>query len=318
MEIISKSVLENAVGGTSVSGIILVKNYNIQLTKTNKEYVVGSLQSDKEISFKAWGNSEAFSHLKNEEYHNMPSYITGKFDNYGGEISIVVESVQAVDGYEPADFFPIVYNTDAYWDALKNLYNSRVSDKAKVLANKYLFDNAEVADKFKNEFAASGNHDNCKSGLLAHTFKVLSGLNLIYGTYPKLFFNAKDSVDQDFVDLIFFGGLMHDIGKTREMHYGVYQKESIVTHRYVGIEFVDKDEIVSTYSEMWYYNLVSIFLQHHGEFDDDCRTLAAWIVHKADIFDSELTLMVQNVEKSFGSDETKKVKHNGKYLTLNF
>ena len=319
MEIIKQAQLENGVGGTSISGIILVSNYNISLTKTNKEYIIGKLQSGKSIDFKAWGNSEAFEHLKNEEYTNVPSYITGKFDNYGGQLSIIVETCQAVEGYEPIDFYPVVYNTDAYWDAMKGLMKAKVSEKCLNLANKYLFENKEVADAFKIEFAASNHHDNVKSGLLAHTYKVLATLNFMQNTYPTLFEHDENSGinSSDFVDLIYFGALMHDIGKTREMHYGVYQKEAIVTHRYLGIEFINKDEIVEAYSEYWYYNLVSVFLQHHGEYDDDCRTSAAYIIHKADMFDSELTSLSQIISNdAFGKEDNKRIKVNNKYLTV--
>ena len=315
MEIIKKEQLEHGTEGTALSGIILIKNYNISLTKTGKEYINGTLQSGKEINFKVWGNASAFNELKNNEYTNVPSYINGKYNLYNGELSIIVETCQAVEGYEPADFLPVVYNIDAYWNALKTLYESRVSDKAKALANKYLFDN-NVSELFKSEFAAASNHDNCKGGLLAHTYKMLTAVNLIFTNYPKLFFNEGVAVDQDFVDLIFFGAMMHDIGKVREMHYGVYTPEAIVTHRYLGIEHFDRADIIANYSEIWYYNLVSIMLQHHGEFDDECRTLAAWIVHKADMLDSEMTLMQQNIDNAFGKDNTKRVKYNGKYLTV--
>ena len=206
MEIIKQAQLENGVSGTSISGIILVNNYNVNLTKNGKEYIVGKLQSGKSIDFKAWGNSTAFDNLKTEEYTNMPSYITGKFDDYGGNLSIIVETCQAVEGYEPIDFYPVIYNADAYWGALKNLVQSKVSEKCMALANKYLFENEEVANSFKYEFAAQSMHDNVKSGLLAHTYKVLAIISFIHGTYPKLFEHDEESGinSADFVDLIYW------------------------------------------------------------------------------------------------------------------
>ena len=318
MEMISQSQLESGKGGQAISGVILVNNYGINLTKKGTEYIAGKLQSGISIDFKAWGNSTAFTTMKNEEYSNVPSYISGKFDDFGGSLSIIIDTIQAIEGYNPMDFYPVVYNTEAYYDALKNLFKSKVSDKCMNLANKYLFENPDVLDRFKIEFAASSRHDNVKSGLLAHTFKVLSLLSCVQGMYPKLF-NRPDSdkiSTQDFIDLLYFGAMFHDIGKTVEMNYGVYQPESIVTHRFLSIEFVDKKDIVDAYDEYWYYNLVSIFLQHHGDFDDACRTSAALIIHKVDMMDAEFTILSQSIESAIEKDNMRRVKFNGKFITV--
>lgn len=316
MELITKEFLQTMKAGQTVSGIILVTNYGIQLTKTGKEYITGNLQSGVNASFKAWGSSSAFGKLKNEDYVNMPSYIVGSVDGFGGTNTIIIDSIQAVEGYTPDQFFPIRYDIESYYTALKNQIAKRVSEKGQVICNNVLFDNEEVAERFKKEFAASSHHDNCKGGLLAHTYKVINNMANIVTMYGNLVMRDGET-SQDYTDLLYVGALLHDVGKVVEMEFGVYQSKSIVTHNYLGVEFISpyKDAIIEAYDENWYYSLVSILLQHHGEFEAPPRTVAAYLVHKADMFDSELTLLSQNIE-SVNNVTGSKVKMGDRYLII--
>ena len=130
MNIISEEMLKKGQNKEAVSGVILVNSYNTALTKNGKEYITGQLQSGVNIPFKAWGNTSAFTELKNNDYNNVPSYISGSFDTFGGTVSITVDSINAVDGFTPDMFFQIKYNADAYLDALKTLTFKRMTEKA--------------------------------------------------------------------------------------------------------------------------------------------------------------------------------------------
>ena len=314
---LNQEMIKVAVGGQAVSGVLLCSSYSTQLTKNNSEYIIGTLQSGVNLPFKAWGNSKAFEVFKSTDLSGTPVYVTGKWDNYGGSISLVVETVQKNDEYTPDQFFPIKYNIDAYWEGLKKVVYGRVSEKGKTLANQVLFENEALASKFKYEFAAMKHHDNCKGGLLAHTYKVVNAMIYITTNYSRLC-SDDGVVNQDMLDILILGALFHDIGKVTEMKFGVYQPESIVTHRYLGIEFLYpfKDYIVENYSSEWWYNLVSIFLQHHGEFEDDCRTLPALLVHKADMIDSEMTNLCQLLDTPFTESTGNVIKVNGKRINI--
>lgn len=318
MSKITNEQLKSGVAGQYITGVILCKQYSIQLTKTNSEYIAGLLQSGIEIPFKAWGNSNAFSTFKNSDLVGKVCKITGKFDAYGGVLSLVLTDIEAIDGFEVDEFLEEKYNIEAYWNALKDLIEKNVSEKCFELTSNILFNNTDVASKFKIEFAASYHHDNCKGGLLAHTYKVVRNVNYIINMYPTLVKDKEGVVNKDFVDLLYMGALLHDIGKTKEMNLGVYTSLSSVTHRYLGIEFIQcvKDKILSSYGEKWYYDLVSIFLQHHGEYDDKCRTLSALIVHKADIMDSEFTSLCTSCETPVESNTGNRIKVDGNWIIL--
>lgn len=314
MEIITQEQLKNLTASQPINGIVLIKDYTVQTARNGKEYIVGKIQSGVDISFKAWGNSGAFARLKNEAYENVPSYIVATGDDYGGTMSLVLESVQAVDGYTPDQFFPVKYNIEVYWEALKKVVASEVTPKGQVFCNKLLFDNAAIAERFKVEFAARSHHDNCKGGLLAHTYKVVTMIQRIISLYPGI--TAKSGVqDPDLRDMLYVGALLHDVGKVKEYQFGVYQPTACVTHKFLGSEMLveHKAEIVDAYGEQWYYDLISIMLEHHGEFGEPPKTVVARVVFLADSFDAYMTDIMQAVEAIDGSGT---IRIEGNYLTI--
>lgn len=314
MNIITQDQLKQLNASQAINGVVLIKDYSVQTTRNGKEYIVGKLQSGIDMSFKAWGNSAAFSRLKTEAYENVPAYIVAQGDDYGGMMSLVLESVQAVDGFTPDQFFPVKYNIDAYWEALRKLVASVVTPKALDICNKVLFENAEVSERFKVEFAARSHHDNCKGGLLAHTYKVVSMMQRVISIYPGIV--SKSGVQEsNMSDLLYVGALLHDIGKIREFTFGVYKPIAVVTHKYLGSEMVaeHKAEIITAYDEQWYYDLISIMLEHHGEFGEPPKTVVARVTHLVDAFDAYMTDILQSVEAIDGSGQ---IRVEGSYLQI--
>lgn len=307
MEIISTERINDIVAGKEpsrkpISGVLFLTDYTLSLTKTGKEYITGNLINKTKVHFKAWSNSEAFRKLKVEDYVGMPVAIVGTVDNYNGTGDIILESVTAIEGYSEEQFIEQKYNIEAYFDGLMTIIKKSVSQKGMQIVNK-IFEDKDVLNAFKTEYAASSHHDNCRGGLLAHTYKCVSLMHWVLAYYPKVAFvpNSEGILEEskDRIDLLMIGTLFHDIGKIREMHRGVYQNCSKVTHRILGIEFFSpfKDMIVELYGEEWYYDLISILVQHHGDFDDSCRTVVSFVVHKVDCFDSDLTLLAQGIDE---------------------
>ena len=306
MNTISKEMLGGThYNGDAVSGILLLKDVVRATTKNGKPFFHGSVCSGTDVSFKAWDNSEAFKMLEREDLAGKVVYISGNWSEYMGVFSIILDTVMTnaeLVAIDPMNFIESKYNIDAYWSGLQNIMKSTLTEKGMLLANKFLFENEEVANAFKVEFAAKSHHDNCKAGLLAHTYKVCYLMQVTLNLY-------KDIVDKD---LVMLGVLLHDIGKIKEMHMGVYQPCSKVTHRFLGIEMLDKDLIVENYGEDWYYELVSIMLQHHGEWGDPCKTVSARLVNLVDEFEAKAMLIKQAVDIS---DNCGTINIDGQYLS---
>ncbi len=315
MQLITRDILHSAKNGAAFRGVIFCSWYSVAHTKTNKEYIMGDLMAGDIIQFKAWDSSLAFKSLRGSDLSGKPLSVSGTFSEYNGVMGVVLDSVAEVQGYSEEQFLPVKYDVGAYWAGLISYIDNNVSEGCSGLAHKILFDNVEYADRFKLEFAASHHHDNCMSGLLAHTYKVVITVGWILNIYGGLL-NVPDK--GKFKDTVLLGALLHDLGKTKEMKTGVYQSVSSVTHRYLGLEMVQpfREDIVSVLGEDMWYNLVSIFLQHHNEFDDKCRTLASRIVFEADYLDSKLTGLVQALEQPSESTAGKRVKFDGNWLQV--
>lgn len=319
MDIIAQSTLKSGKGGQPINGVILVKGYSIKLTRNGKEYIEGQLQSGSIIPFKAWGQSAAFSALKNNDFSNCPSMISGSFDDYQGNLSITVDTINAVDGLIPSQFLEVKYSKDAYIKATQDLIKTSVTPKGYSLVDKILFSDAELMDRFAEEFAAMTHHDNCKSGLIVHTYKVLCLLSWVIQTYPMLLVDESGQKSDDRKDLLVIGALLHDIGKTMEMNYGIYQPNSAISHRILGLDILYKyrQDIESAYDEKWFRDLQSIIVEHHGEFGDPCKTVVAYIVHKVDMFDSVMTGLAQTMETQMVTDISgSKVRVDGTMMTI--
>lgn len=310
MGVISQSILKTGKGGQKVEGVILVKNYSVSLTKTGKEYISGQLQSGSMIPFKVWSSSEAFGVLKNNDLINKPCAVVGSFDDFGGTISIVINSIAIVDGYTPSQFFENKYDKKAYQSALKGLCNQYLSVRGNSLIDGILFSDKDLFSRFSEEFSAMSHHDNCMSGLLAHTYKVVNLVVWTIQMYPNILIDENGSLSKDRQDLLIIGSILHDIGKVMEMQFGVYQPNSAVTHRILGLDILYKyrDKIEGTYNSKWFRDLQSILVEHHGVYGDSCRTVVSYIVHMADMYDAGMTGLIQKCETPIVDTAGKKVK----------
>lgn len=289
MNKITKDYLQGEhIAGESFDGYILVRDVNRGLTKNNSPYFYGLLSSEVDIPYKIWDSVTAFKTMESTNLENRVAYVSGSWSEYRGQFSIEITSlVEDKDGeYSVADFLPVVYDKETYWKALRAMSEQLLSPDIMEVACKTLFDNEEVAKAFKTEYAAKSHHDNCPSGLLAHTYKVCYLTQVSLSLYGGI-------VDKD---LLFLGALLHDIGKTKEMNFGAYQPCSKVTHRYLGIEILPKDLIVEKRGIDWFYELVSIMLQHHGQWGDPCKTVSARFVNLIDEFEAKMQDMKQRVE----------------------
>ena len=312
MENLTMELLNAKTDKDYIEGYCLVQSYKIDKTKNGDDYINGTLMAKGSIPFKAWNNSSAFPEFKNYNYNGQVVSVVGTVNVYNGQKSIIVSNVTAINDIKAETFLEDKYDITYYTSVLHKLIEKYCTANGVELVNKVLFNNTEVFERFKMEFAASSHHDNCKGGLIAHTVKVVNAMAYIINMYPDLVKGKDDAETSKNIDLLIIGSALHDIGKIDEMNFGGYTEISRVTHRFLGIEHIMefKSWIIETFGNIWYYNLVSVFLQHHNEFDDKARTVWAYLIHKADLLDSEMTFITQLKADSDGT----KIKLNGRYL----
>lgn len=317
IQIITKETLEGLKNGTKLRGVVLIQSYQTKMTKHNKPYLCGSIQSDVTMEFKCWDSSQAYSKMSAEDYKGVVAFVDGDAQEYQGVVSLLINDVVAVEGYDSSLFLKKRYNPDVYMNALRSNYVDKfLSPKGKEIFEKVF--TPYVVCKFMQEFAALSHHDNCVGGLLAHTYKVAMFGELVIQLYPNMFkVSGSNDISQDRIDLFVLGILMHDIGKIYEMTNGVYQPCSRVTHRILGVEMLSgvRQDIIDAYGETGYYDLVSILVQHHDEYDDKARTVLAKAVFLLDNLESKFMGIQQTLEEKVqGSDGDARIFFDGSYL----
>lgn len=298
MAVLNLGVLSDKVKGDILGGVVLIKDYSIKKTKNGKDYIDGVMQSGSVVKFKIWSGALCDSFI-NEDYTGCICDISGGVDEYQGVKSLILHECVAVEGYSLSQFLEVKYNKEGYFNSFKTLLDNNLSDKGKQFLEELFYKDEELVKRFTEEFCAKSHHDNCLSGLLAHSYKMVYILHYVLPMYKELLHHEGES-EEDRKDLLFIGVALHDIGKTKEMEYGVYQPNSSVSHRFFGAEWLakNKDFIINLYNEKWYYDLVSVMLQHHGEYGDPCRTWVSYIVHNIDLFESRLQGFCQTMTES--------------------
>lgn len=279
-----------------ISGYVLVGTYSEQPTKTGKSYMNGTLNCLGEVQFKAW-QGNCFDKLKEIDYTGKICNINAEVNEWGGTKSLVLNSISIVpeetlkaEGISESDFLSTKYDIESTWKTYINTVKKHVSEDAFKVFELLLED---VQDRFKSEFAASFHHDNCKGGLLAHSLKVTK-ISSVVSMYPAILKRVSS-------DLLYVGSALHDLGKIIEYNNGVVSSMGrVLSHNTLGVLMLGehKEDIISLKGEDFYYQLISIIAQHHGEYGEPPRTVVAWVIHQCDLLDSSLTSLNTLLEES--------------------
>lgn len=265
-------------------GIVLLKNWSAGTTNSEnpKSKFSGFVANGDEVSFQVWNNLPAYIFLEKEKHVAGETVVRIEYElsRYG----MVINKMEPVDGYNPDDFIDYRYDIKVEGDEFSHaLKESGATPKAiSTISSLLCFkENNDINKRFCREFAALSHHDNCRTGLLAHTTKCLKIYNGIKGAYNFL-------LDERTNDLMVISLAIHDIGKIYEMHNGTYQEYSFVTHRGLGMEYLveHRDVIESNYDKEFFYMIYSVIQQHHDEYGEGARTLYALLVHMIDNMDA--------------------------------
>lgn len=284
--------IKNGSGGDKVRGNALVRSLEVGTTKNNTNFIKGFLStSEGSVAYKIWaGSLQEDWQAKADEIIGTVVDVTGKVDEFRGAKSLTVDLAEKTEK-DPAGYHQTKYSVeDNRVEFLTFMQNHLTEDGAKIFAGLM----EKVADTFFTEFASiTIHHDNVLGGLTAHSKKCVMVLDAIMPFYPNIRGRVMDK------DLVYIGTALHDIGKAIEYKSGnISPVGRLLSHRTLATEMAArmKKNIVSLKGEEWYYRLLSIFEQHHGEYEETPRTIEAYLVHKVDMLESSVTDIDQAVE----------------------
>lgn len=284
-------------------GVACIKSATIQKTKTQKDYVSGTVIRGKlTFQFKIW-DSAVVAILR--PFIEAPTgfrahlaEVTGTVGQYNGSLDYTFSSVTPIpdtDEVAVKDFLPSL-DCERLFNQLCEFINTKLSPNyintliaiMQLPANGDPTATGTIQTALKTCWAASGNHDAIAGGLINHTLKMLRYAEVMIADHP--FFTEHK-------DLIYTGIILHDIGKTQEIVDGNYTKNSFVSHRIMGVEYLAmlKPTIVSLIGVEAYYRLMSVIEGHHDKFGNPADTVWAYIIHLIDMLDTWATMIEEAI-----------------------
>ena len=325
MAVVDFKTLKN---GDAFSGVVCIKTLTMGKTRNGKDYMFGTCINQREqTQFKIW-DSTVVSLLKAaveapQGFQTTLAQVNGTVSVYNGALDYSFGSctfVADTPECKVADFLPTL-DVETNYANFCAFINEKISEQWRyALLTVFNFpttvfdctnqSQTTILELFKSAWAAAGFHDAIRGGLVNHTYKMLKYAEVMLETNKEL---------EPYKDLLYVGIIMHDIGKTQEMRDGNYMKNSFISHRVMGIEYLAmaKPTIVQYIGYDNYVRLESIILGHHDRFETPACTIWAYLVHLIDMLDTWATMAAEALitdKASVASSGEKYLTNDGKRL----
>lgn len=290
----------------TIRGIAFLSKFEEVTAKTGKEYGTGLLKTDVTIEFKVW-DKKLISFIKENDLINKPVFIEAKVNEWNGSNYLNVNEISYCDlekfDIKIEDLLPndSLLDKEKIKKDLYEILSNRLSENGLLLFEEIM---KKHSSKFDKEFAALSVHDNCESGLINHTTKMVKIADLTLDFYDGL----KKQLNND---LFFIGLAIHDIGKIMEYNNGERGEFAFLSHNALGIDIISEfkqliinggtlsnGETLNPFGEEFYYRLCAIILQHHGEFGENPQTVEAYAIHLIDVFESRMQILNQELPRN--------------------
>jgi 3'-5' exoribonuclease len=273
----------------TITTILLVKVKEIKAKKTGEPYL-SLVLGDKsgELEAKMWDNiDEVEGSFDRDDFVK----VKGLVQIYRNKPQITIYKLRRCRDEEVdfSDYFPkTAKDVEQMFQELKEMAAELKNPWLKQLLEEFFQDEAWTA-KFKQAPAAKSLHHAWLGGLLEHTLSLCQLCRLISGQYP--------GIDGD---LLFTGGVLHDIGKIDELNYHrgfSYTSEGqLLGHMILELEMVNrKIDRIPEFPRELKILLQHLIISHHGEYEFGSPKLPmfpeALLLHSLDNLDSKLEAM---------------------------
>lgn len=292
------NVFINENKGKKITCKAFISQFSIQTASNNKEFAKGF------INDKA-GNKINFINWQQTTFTDAPdvfgAQVTGEleYNDFVKGLQFKITSVdQIFSNGSQLDWVPEVKSQAENFERFQELITSTASAKAIPHFNKIMQFDKFANNLYFNAMGSLNNHDAMKGGLAHHTNKVMSYAQTMINHHPE-------SYTQDEKDILMIGIFIHDWGKMLVHSYDMkksVQERHFLEHRVLLMEYlylnqVDwLEEIATEYSPRLRDELIAIIMQHHGIYGERPLTKLAYIAHKADSLDAEITNAMENIK----------------------
>jgi len=189
--------------------------------------------------------------------------VQGQVSRYQGKFQITLQRMRnaAETEIDPADYLPATsFNIDEMWAELRGYVSQFTNPDLKRLVFAFLDDEA-IASAYRTAPAAKRLHHAWLGGLLEH---VVTLVRVCLATAP--FYPEVNS------DLLVTGAILHDIGKTRELHwknsFGYTLEGQLIGHISIAQGMLlEKVKELAPFPEKLRVLVEHMILSHHGKYE---------------------------------------------------
>jgi 3'-5' exoribonuclease len=292
--------------GKLFDGYFLVLAKQQRSTKTNKPYL-NLILGDKtgQMEGRVWELGDP--RIAKEFDRGDIVKVRGCASKFDDRLQMKVDQLRLATTLEvdKADLLPATtYDVGVLWSQLTVSVESLANPDLKRLLTALLAD-TEIATAYREAPAARQLHHAWLGGLLEHVVSLLSMADRVAAHYPFL--------DRD---LLITGVILHDIGKIRELSWGVgfdYTIEGILLgHIQMGIDLVEKTIAgLPGFPDRLRTLVVHMILSHHGKLEFGSPKLPmipeALVLNFVDDLDAKMQAVASEFDKSIkegkGPDE---------------
>jgi 3'-5' exoribonuclease len=277
-----------------ITSSFLVQSKEIRQKKTG-EFYLSLMLGDRtgELDAKMWDNvTEVLDTFERDDFVK----IKGLVQVFHNRPQLTVHKVRRMDDSEIdfADYFPSSKrDSDEMWAELRGVVAGISSVHLRALLEA-LFDDPDIAQRFRRAPAAKTIHHAFLGGLIEHVLSLCALARLVAGHYKNV--NA---------DLLLTGVLLHDIGKIYELNYErgfSYSNDGqLLGHITIAVTMVgDKIRSLPDFPPRLRVLVEHMILSHHGHLEFGSPKVPqfpeAMLLHYLDDLDSKMECMRALVE----------------------
>jgi 3'-5' exoribonuclease len=189
--------------------------------------------------------------------------VQGQISKYQGKFQITLQKMRnaAESEIDPADYLPATrFDVDEMWGELRGYVSQFTNPDLKRLVFSFLDDEA-IAVAYRAAPAAKRLHHAWLGGLLEH---VVTLVRVCLATAP--FYPEVDP------DLLVTGAILHDIGKTRELHwknsFGYTLEGQMIGHISIAQGMlIEKVRELEPFPDKLRLLVEHMILSHHGKYE---------------------------------------------------
>jgi 3'-5' exoribonuclease len=247
--------------GEAVDHFLLIRKFELRLTKQNKQYLNMELGDKTEtLNANIFDNFEQISH-----FFKKGDIVKAKgiIDEYQGSRQIRVSSVEAVDPLDNLSVYDFLPKSLKDPDKMKEEFLCRIES----LSNQYLktlmkrIFNGDNLEKFATAPAGKSWHHGYIHGLIEHTLEIIKICDLMCDIHSEI--NR---------DLLICGAMMHDFGKIEELKFDdtfeYTDKGKLIGHIVISAILINEEaKNISGFPNELRDCLLHIILSHQGKLE---------------------------------------------------